>query len=372
MAKETIEDYRLSIRLNGVRRKLVRHSVEEDETLLVQVRSAPRPTSVGTVEWRNGDVETSEAQTARRAVSFHPSGRINTKGHDGRHVDILTGPPLSLIKAPILLLVHSAASFDQFDADNSKMRHGDHCIELDNVGLRRIHLECLIGPKGAFNGELQWPFGWAVRIVYEDAAFYDVCYVVGEAPPIPDHLESNGIKINRTVLTATLNQSQLSVIDIDAARTAPEAWASPPAVARQLRALFEHRYEQLRRALHVPSGSYHIKMTMTSEGVVAAIEPLADGHMPSASWQTLLTLDVDGVLQVVSQTNDTVGLVDAYELDPILTNGVEKAVYLNSHEGRPRYPLVFAARQLLKNRYFRILPDALKNIDSVLDRLEKR
>jgi hypothetical protein len=232
-------------------------------------------------------------------------------------------------------------------------------------------LECFIGPKGAFKGELQSPFGWAARLVYEDAAFYDVCYVVGEAPPIPDHLERNGIKINRTVLTATLNQSQLPTIEADAARTAPEAWASPPAVARQLRALFEHRYERLRRALRVPDGSYHIKMTMTSEGVVAAIEPIPDGHMPSASWQTLLTLDVDKVLQVVEQENGTAALVDACQLDPKLTNGIEKAVYLSSYEANPRYPLVFAARHFLNNRYFRILPDALKNIDGVMEMLER-
>jgi hypothetical protein len=370
MPKDTIEEYRLSIMANGIRRKLLRHSVEEDETLLVQVRSARGATTVGTVTAQNGKMEVNAIRIDRRGLSYHPSGRINIKSHDGKHQEILHAQPLPLLKQPIFLLFHSAAKVEQFDLDDTVPKFGDHCVDISEIELRRVHAECLIGPKGAFKGEFSWPWGWAARIVYEDAAFYDVCYMVGNGPSIPDDLQNNGIKINQTVLTGTVNQSLLPPLESGIPNLTPAAWASPSAVARQLRALFEHRYDHVRRALGAEKGSYHVKMTMASNGVIAAMEPLASAGQPSAGWVTHLSLNVDQVLEVVRTANGFGGLIDCQKIDPALTNNVEGSVYISN--GSPgHYPLVFAARQILKHRYYRIDPKALKNIDQVLDALRQ-
>lgn len=368
MPKNTVEEYRLSVVANGVRRKLLRHSVEEDETLLVQVRSKPRPTAVGTVVSGHGKTEVSDVRVDRRGLSYHPSGRINIKSYNGKHQEVLTAPPFILIKQPIFLLSQSAAKIEQLDIDDSKTNFGDHCIDLSGVLLRRIHSECVIGPKGAFKGEFVWPWGWAARLVYEDAAFYDVCYFVGERPAPPDDLQKDGVKINQTVLTGTLNQTLLPPIDSNLGSIAPTIWASPSAVARQLRALFEHRYERLRQAIGVENGSYHLKMTMASDGVVAAMEPRPDAEAPSAGWQTFLSLNVDTMLGTVRAANGAAGLADCFSSDPTSTDNIEGAVYI-SNQGDPscHYPLVFAARQLLKQRYYRIDPNAIRNVDTVLE-----
>ncbi len=336
--------------------------------MLLQVRSKPRPTAIGTVVTGNGKTEVSDIRVDRRALSYHPSGRINIKSYNGKHQEVLTAPPLILLKQPIFLLAHSAAAIEQFDIDNSKIDFADHFIDLSGVQLQRIHSECLIGPKGAFKAEFVWKWGWAARLVYEDAALYDICYFVGEGPPIPDELQKGGVKINQPVLTGTLNQTLLPSIDSNIENVAPTVWASPAAVARQLRALFENRYEQLRRSIGVENGSYHLKMTMASDGMVAAMEPRPNVQMPSAGWQTSLTLNVDTVLGVVRAANGTSGLLDCCSTNPKLTDNVEGAVYIsNRGDASCRYPLVFAARQLLTNRYYRIDPNAIRNIDEVLE-----
>jgi hypothetical protein len=370
MPKVTSDRYRVSIQApSGVRYKALAHSVEEDESLFVVCRSRPRPRHIASLVMNPMGLQMSDSAHPVHAhdLHYHPSGEIRIKDEAGKLIRTVQSRPLPMLAEPTQLFFHSAAQFSQFDEDKKKLELGDQVIVWGGVEGRRIHAETWVGPKGAFGPQFQWPHGWASRLVYEDAALYDVCHIVGEGPVIDESIKSGDIPIAHTVLTGTVN---FEAPPENAPDRPAEQWSTPHAMGRQVRALMEGRHEQLLAALGWPVGtSWLLKISVCKEGAVAGLDTQGPGNRNGYTSDDCLMLSREDVMRILM--GDRSGFVDLADVDPPSVGGERGAVFVRVDDTKPsphlHNAIVLVADQHLDRRYWRIRPGAFGNPSGLLD-----
>jgi hypothetical protein len=374
MAKNTREVYRLPVLKDGRFHKALSHSVEEDESLFVMNRNNFRPRYIASGIPQltpNGLRLADQTSTDMRShhVHYHPSGALIVKARDNRTVARIQAPPMPMLSAPFLMFHLSVARIDQLAVDKRKPCFGDHAIDLSKMNVGRLQIECWVGPKGAFNNPFQWAFGPAQRIVYNDAGFYDVAYFAGEGAPIDPSIEIDGIKLSDTCLTAAPTRNIIEPSSVPA--LTPEMWASPAAVARQLRACFETQTSQFCSRLGHSSGSYEIKISLCRDGLIASVDWNSTINMPRLSWVRSDSLSCENVLDVVRQTGsaDSVNIVDVSEMNPLLCGQLAGTVFVRVRESSNKQTnaLIFRGSELLPGRYWRIPPRALERFSDIIN-----
>jgi len=374
MAKDTQEIYRLSVRHNGKLYKGLSHSVEEDESLFVMNRNPARPrhlasgTPILTKDGVSLDRPTSIDERAHH-VHYHPSGVVVVKARDGTILRRIQAPPMLMLSTPFLMFSMSVARIEQLSVDGRHAAFGDHVIEVSQLDIKRLQIDCFVGPKTSFDGSLLGTFGPLHRIVYSDAALYDVAYFAGEGAPIDPSIEIAGIKLRDTCLTGT--QSCNIVEPSGLPSLTPEEWASAPAVGRQIRACLESCVPQFASRLGRTSGCYEIKISLCRDGVVAAVDWNSNAQTGQLSWLRFEGLVCDDVLRIVRQgPSNEENTADVFDLNPELCGGLRGTVFV-----RVRRPtkvdvhnaLVLRGSELLAKRYWRVVPCALKRIERVIE-----
>lgn len=251
VGSDTTERYRISVRSRGRLYKALAHRVLEDETLSIELRSRPLKRHVlsGTLAISCGGltIQPNSGGDNGRAhhVHYHPSGQLRIKEFDGTVIRKLSFPPIPVLHCPVPLLLLSVASVDQLDVENRTPGLADHIVDLDEMPVNRLQCAAWIGPKGSLKGlsTLSTP---AQKILYEDAGLYDVAYIVGEGTPVSGATLS-GVLLKDTRITA------VPAADVPPAKgipnREPEYWASPVAVARQVRAVLEQQFEYAKERL---------------------------------------------------------------------------------------------------------------------------
>jgi len=152
----------------------------------------------------------------------------------------------------------------------------------------------------------------------------------------------------------------------------PEAWASPAAVARQLRACLETRTSRFGQKLGYASGCYEIRISLCKDGIVAGVDWNPHSSSAQFSWIPFEKLNCEDVLGVVrgGALTGSDGIADVFDLDPSLCSGLSGIVFArvrrmaiaNAHNA-----LIFRASEFLTGRYWRISPGALTHMDDVID-----
>jgi len=274
-----------------------------------------------------------------------------------------------MLSAPFLLFHLSVATIAQLAEEHGKPGFADHVIDLSTMDIHRLQIECQVGPKGAFDGQFQWPYGPAQPIVYRDAAFYDVAYVVGKGAPIDPTIEFGGIKLADTRITAapTSNIVEPSTLP----NLSPEAWASPGAVARQLRASLEPCYLQLGQRLGHATGFYEIRSSLCNDGVIASIgwNPLSQSAQFSFTRCEHLTCkDILGIVRQ-SPSERAIGALDVFDQNPELCGGLAGTAFVRREipdKAAFQNALIFHGSELRGGRYWRIPPQSLRRIGEII------
>jgi hypothetical protein len=369
------EKYRLALQLRGQRYKALGHSICEDETLQVRIRSRARPrragrfviTATGATVMDNGGPEAPRGNS----IHYHPSGRVNVKQRDGTYARRIQGPPLQLLQAPICLAYLSPAFIDQLDLEDKRLDQADSLFDLDKFPLKRVQIELYVGPKGAFDGPLTWPFGLAQRIVYGDAGLYDVAYFIAEAAPIDETAVIGGVKLASTCLTGVANEINFDPIGIP---VFPDSiWSSPPAVCRQIRAFLQNSAEILRAKAGSCKGGYEIRVTLCNDGAVAGVNwhDKIDGVRCSFNWyEALSRSQVLAILGAAAGGDGTI--TDVNEIDSRMCDGIPGTVFVRQRHGKGPLrvnALVFNASEAPANArpYWRIPRDALKRPTEIVN-----
>lgn len=377
MAK-TYEDYRVSIEAAGRRYKLFGHSVREDETLQVRFRSHPKPRQLGVgdlvmtpkgaslVNQRFGAVPPA------RKIHYHPSGRINLKNNIGETIGSIDGPPLMMLRSPLLLATLSPASMDQLDVEDKKLDFADYVFKLDEVSVKRVQSEVWIGPRGSFDGEFQGRFGAVSRVVYRDAGLYHVAYEIGEAAHIDDDAEIDGIKLSNTCLTGGIHPD--TKFDLSGVpNMAPAIWSSPPAVSRQIRAFLEKSIGKLRAKMGQMRGSYEISVSLCADGAIAGVKWHQDSDFARYSFNRAESLSRSAFLYFLGyRPTNTGDILDVAHVDKRLCGGVEETVFVRRgviSKNPSSYQLYFSASDApcQQRPYWRIPPAALVAPDGIIE-----
>jgi hypothetical protein len=374
MSQTTREMYRLSVKSQGRLYKALSHSVEEDESLFVMNRSPPRPQHIATgipLLTETGIRFGSPQFTDSRAhhVHYHPSGALIVKAADNRTLTRVQAPPMPTLSGPFLMFHLSVAVIGQLAEEDNRARFADHVIDLSAMDIRRLQIECWVGPKAAFDAPFQWAHGPAQLIVYRDAAFYDVAYTAGEGAPIDPSIEFNGVKLKDTRITGALSANIVEPSTLP--RMSPEAWASPGAVARQLRASLESCAPQLGHRLGHEEGFYEIRISFCNDGVIAAVGWNPHSRSPQFSFVRFEQLGWRDALAVVRQspTEKSIGALDVFDLNSELSGGLPSTVFVRSGtliDGEFKNALIFRGSELRVGRYWRIPPQSLKRMEEII------
>ncbi|THJ25295.1 MAG: hypothetical protein CAF45_001970 [Nitrospira sp. CG24E] len=201
ISSDTVERYRLSVKVGNRRYKLFAYQVLEDETLSIELRCQPRKQRVlsGRLEAQSGEItilpDVESKGDRAHHVHYHPSGLLRIKAFDGTLIRELSLPPLPLLHLALPLFLLSVATVDQLDTDDRPSRLGDHVVDLDCMPIQRLQCVVWIGPKGSF-GALSPISVPAQKIVYDDAGLYDVAYTVGEGIPVSASGSHKGVAIS--------------------------------------------------------------------------------------------------------------------------------------------------------------------------------
>jgi hypothetical protein len=324
---KTAEEYRLTLISKGQRYKAFSHAVREDETLQIRFLSRLRPQNVFTGELtrgENGLVPVSGTDesglSAVKALHYHPSGQINLKRDGtGEPIKQFRTLPFQVLIGPAFLCGLSPATLDQLTPDQKQTKPADVEVSLDDLRPERVLVEVWVGPKGSFkNIQDRGPHA-IVRVLYEDATLYDVCYKVTEAPPIDSSVIVKGVRLESTCirwyLTGASPESLKSVPDLP-----PEQWSSPPALARQIRAFLEHSTEQLRQRIGTLSGGRELRLSLCRKGAVASVDW---GNDFVWSFQRCENLTPDDILKVLGWEPDGMSKIkDVADIDAALTGGI--------------------------------------------------
>jgi hypothetical protein len=238
---------------------------------------------------------------------------------------------------PAFLCGLSPATLDQLTLDQKQTKPADVEISLDDLRLKRVLVEVWVGPKGSFKKMQDRGPHTIVRALYEDAALYDVCYKVTEAPPIDSSVIVKGVRLEctciRWYLTGASPESLKSVPDLP-----PEQWSSPPAVARQIRAFLEHSTEQLRQRIGALSGGRELRLSLCRKGAVASVDW---GNDFAWSFQRCENLTRDDILKFLGWKPDGMSKIkDVADIDAALTGGIRGAVFVRA---RPRNSMLHNA-----------------------------
>lgn len=374
MSKDTREIYRLSVKKGDRIFKALSHSVEEDESLFVMNRNPPRPRHIITGIPRLGENglgldNCTSTDTRSHHIHYHPSGIVIVKARDNRLVARIQAPPMPMLKNPFLVFYLSVARVEQLQLENRQPAFGDHVIDVSSMDASRLQIECWVGPKRSFDGPFQWNFGAAQRIVYGDAGFYDVAYFAGAGAPIDPSIEIDGVRLSETCLTGT---PFTNIVEPSTLPTlSPESWASPGAVARQLRASLEKSVSRLAKKLEQTGGCYEIRVSLCSDGVVAAIDWNASRDAAGFSWQSFNELKCESILEILGcrELGGPSRAIDVFERNPSLVDGLADTVFVRTRKssGSLHNALVFRGSELLAGRYWRIPPQIIKNINALID-----
>ena len=291
------------------------------------LRSPPRPTHipigkpVSTPTGITFDSPDLMEDTRAHHVHYHPSGVLIVKAFNNRTLNRVQAPPMLMLSTNFLLFHLSVATIEQLAPDRRRPGFGDHVIDLSAMAVHRLQIECHVGPKGAFDGPFQWPYGHAQLVVYRDAALYDVAYVAGEGAPIDSSVEHGGIKLKQTRITVvpTANIVEPSTLP----NLSPEAWASPGAVARQLRTHLENCHVQLGQRLGHEAGNYEIKSSLCHDGVIVSVGWNTSSQTAQYSFTRCEHLGCEDVLGIVRQSRkeSDIGATDVFKLAPELCGG---------------------------------------------------
>jgi hypothetical protein len=380
MSLNTVERYRLSVKIGNRRYKLLAHQVLEDETLSIELRSQPRKQHVvsGRLEALSGEftISSDVGYKDGRAhhVHYHPSGRLRIKAFDGVVIRELSFPPLPLLHVAIPLFLLSAASVDQLDEDEKAPRLGDHVVDLDEMPVKRLQCVAWIGPKGSFSAlsPMSVP---AQKIVYEDAGLYDVAYIISEGVPITASVSHKGIPIRDTRITAVPADSIPSPKTLP--NVGPEYWASPNAIARQLRAALEDEFKKVKQMLGGNQcGAWEVRISLCKDGFIAALDWNYTLSTPGYSIAEWYQLSVGDVLGVLGNAGPELCLKDVSEIDSRLTGGLPNTCFVRlgqtKSESSKHNAIVFLPAEHLRDRYYRIPRVALKHLSEIISIVDSK
>ena len=369
MPKITIERYKVSLVSEGVRYKLLAHQVAEDESLFVEFRSPPREKHIvgGTVISTEKGIRIEEVHDRKDSrahhLHYHPSGKVNIKRQDNTVINRLQFPPLILLDGALPLFMVSIASIDQLEIDHKKKDIADVDYDLDEYPVDRLHAEVWIGKKGVFDS-MRPQLQPSIKVVYDDAALYDVAYFVGKSMPIDPDAIYGEVSLSNTRLIGVPSAS--FEFDIDPShKDIPEYWSTPHAIARQFRAYLEHNQELVRKAVGGEKGHYEIKISFCPDGVLCSLDWHPLRTSPSYSMVTFDQLTIKQVINALSGKENE--LIDVYQIEPKIVNGPNTVYVRRSSKSNISNALVYVANDYLKGRYFRILPENIKNIGCHLE-----
>jgi hypothetical protein len=373
VGRDTTERYRISVRSRGRLYKALAHQVLEDETLSIELRSRPLKRHVlsGTLAISSGELTIQPNSVGdgggAHHVHYHPSGQLRIKAFNGTLIRELSFPPIPVLHCPVPLLLLSVASVDQLDVDNRTPGLGDHVVDLDEMPVNRLQCMAWVGPKGSLKGvgPLSTP---AQKILYEDAGLYDVAYIVGEGTPVSSATLSGSL-LKDTRITA------VPVADVPTAKDIPnrepEYWASPAAVARQVRAALEQQFEYAKERLAAGGeGAWEVRMSLCKDGLVVALDWNYTWSCPGysiAEWYQLSIIDVLGILCV---GDGEANVKDVYEIDPQLTDSQPKVCFVrlvaSEREHSLHNAIVLLPAEHMRDRYHRIPRIVARNLAAIL------
>lgn len=365
----TSERYKVNLVSGNTRYKLLAHQVVEDESLFVEFRSSSRLKHVvgGTVINSDKGLRVEEVHDRKDSrthhLHYHPSGKVNIKRQDGTIINSLQFPPMILLDGALPLFIVSIASTDQLEIDYKKKDIADVDYNLDKSPVDRLHAEVWIGNKGVFDS-MHPQIQPSIKVVYDDAALYDVAFFVGESVPIDPDATYGQVALTDTRLIGVPSMS----IEVDVNQShkdIPEYWSTPPAIARQFRAFLEHNQEAVSKAVGGEKGHYEIKISYCTDGVLCSLDWHPLRTLPSYSMVTFEQLTIKQVITILSGKENE--LIDVYHLESTIVSGPETVYVRKSRKSNISNALVYVANDHLKGRYFRILPENIKNIKRHLE-----
>ncbi|WP_250486991.1 hypothetical protein [Caballeronia sp. GaOx3] len=296
-------------------------------------------------------------------LHYHPSGQVNVKNFGNARVRTLSFPPMVALRRPLFLMGMRVATVNQLNEDRKSTDFADFDFDLDAHQVSRPHAQIWIGPKGSFDEDDAGPFPHKVKLVYRDAAMYDVAYFLGDSLSIASDAIYDGHKLSDMLISFSPSSDLPSEVPLPQVSIL-EHWSTPHAIARQLRAHIEQLQAVVERTIGDARGQSEIRISLCKDGAICSLDWNHNFTHPGFSCEVFDFLTIRDVLAVLSGPTNV--LKDVYSLDSDIVSKACSVFVRTKPKSNLANAVVFVADDLLVKRYYRIPPENVKNLEKYL------